>query len=40
MRVGKHEVRKMKWTNFKGHCDWPIPKWGCLIGGGYIANLY
>ena len=25
----------MKWVNWGGgHCDWPISKWGCLIGGG------
>ena len=26
---------QMKWVNWGGgHCDWPISKWGCLIGGG------
>ena len=21
-------------TQQENYCDWPIPKWGCLIGGG------
>ena len=31
---------QMKWVNWGGgHCDWPIPKRGCLIGGGLWHTL-
>ena len=23
-------------TQQENYCDWPIPKWGCLIGGGLL----
>ena len=31
---------QMKWVNWGGgHCDWPIPKRGCLIGGDLWHTL-
>ena len=29
----------MEWINWGGHCDWSIPKRGCLIGGGLWYTL-
>ena len=26
-------------TQQENYCDWPIPKWGCLIGGGLLHTL-
>ena len=30
---------QMEWINWGGHCDWSIPKRGCLIGGDLWHTL-